>query len=239
VWDATASHYAKTHEVHVLTLAGFATVAPIQSEMFLETQRDAVIAYIRANKLVKPVIIGHSLGGFLAFWIAATAPDLVGPIVAVDGVPFYSALADTTMTADRARPQATAMQAMYSSFTPEQVALQTQTAVARMTRDSVGAAHIVDWARSSHVPTTAKAMAEMMTTDLRTVVSAIRSPVLLIGAGNGLSEPMQTTMKSSYASQIARIPNAKLEWFTDARHFVMLDEPARFLQVIDAFLGAK
>ena len=37
------------------------------------------------------VMVGHSLGGFLALWVAATAPDAVGPIVAVDGVPYKTA----------------------------------------------------------------------------------------------------------------------------------------------------
>jgi pimeloyl-ACP methyl ester carboxylesterase len=62
--------------------------SPVTFPAPLQTVRDDVLRYIQEKKLDHPVIVGHSLGGFLAFWIAATAPDAVGPLVAVDGVPF-------------------------------------------------------------------------------------------------------------------------------------------------------
>jgi N-formylmaleamate deformylase len=239
VWTETARHYAKTHDVHVITLAGFAGAKPLSSDSFLKTGRDAILAYIKKHELEKPVIVGHSLGGFMAFSLAATAPDIIGPIVAVDGVPFISALRDSAATEAGSMLQAKAIRTMYESFTPEQVAAQTQVGAANMTLDSVAGLRIVEWARTSHPRTTAAAIAEMLTTDLRDDVAAIRSPVLLIGAGNGMNEAMQTQVKQSYARQLARIPNARLEWFAQSRHFIMFDEPARLVQTIDAFLSAQ
>ena len=239
VWNQLAAHYAKTHDVHVLTLAGFGGVAPMQVDSFLMRERNAIIAYIKANDLQSPILVGHSLGGFLAFSIAANAPQLTGPIIAIDGVPFISALRDSTTTAAAAKAQAEAIRVMYEGLTAEQVAAQTSMGAASMTRDSAAAVRIVEWARGSHPPTTGAAIAEMLTTDLRDDVGAIRTPVLLIGAGSGMPDAMQTTMKQAYASQISRIPNARLEWFADARHFIMFDEPARLVRVIDAFLGTR
>jgi pimeloyl-ACP methyl ester carboxylesterase len=42
-----------------------------------------IATYIKNNKIEKPVIIGHSMGGGLAMAIAADYPELVGKIVIV------------------------------------------------------------------------------------------------------------------------------------------------------------
>src|ERR1039457_2026678 len=80
-WDSTVAHYKDKYECHVLTLAAFAAQPPIQSDSFLQTVRDGVIAYIRDNKPQKPVIVGHSLGGLVTPWTAEHAPHLAGPRV--------------------------------------------------------------------------------------------------------------------------------------------------------------
>ena len=67
VWAETAARYAGRYRVHVLTLSGFAGRAPMAGDAFLPTVRDQLIDYIRAEHLDHPVIVGHSLGGFLAF----------------------------------------------------------------------------------------------------------------------------------------------------------------------------
>jgi pimeloyl-ACP methyl ester carboxylesterase len=48
-----------------------------------ETARNALQQLIATRKLDKPVLIGHSMGGALA----SGSPDLVGGVVAVDGLP--------------------------------------------------------------------------------------------------------------------------------------------------------
>jgi N-formylmaleamate deformylase len=64
-WDGTVAHYKDQYECHVLTLACFAGEPRIEAP-FLETVRKDLAAYIRENKMNKPVIVGHSLGGVMA-----------------------------------------------------------------------------------------------------------------------------------------------------------------------------
>lgn len=72
VWNGTVEHLtSEGFETHALTLAGFGGTPPIHSGDYLKTFRDDLAAYIRQNKLDHPVVIGHSLGGFLALWFAA------------------------------------------------------------------------------------------------------------------------------------------------------------------------
>ena len=88
VWDSTVARFKDRHECHVLTLAGFAGQPPTKLEgSYTDAIVKGIAGYIRDKKLDKPAIVGHSLGGFLCFKLAAAEPDLVGPIVAVDGFP--------------------------------------------------------------------------------------------------------------------------------------------------------
>src|SRR5262249_12529987 len=88
VWKTTAEHLAPSYEVHVLSLAGFAG-QPAIDRAIPGAVKDDLIKYIQEHKLEKPVIIGHSMGGFVAFWLAEAAPALVGPVISVDSGPSY------------------------------------------------------------------------------------------------------------------------------------------------------
>lgn len=79
-----------------------------------------MISYIRANKLQKPIIMGHSLGGFMALWIASAEPDLVGDIIAVDSLPFLGALQKPKATAEDMKPMAESMRKAITGQTIEQ-----------------------------------------------------------------------------------------------------------------------
>ena len=240
VWDETVRRYARGHEVHVLTLAGFAGVPPVALPRFLDGQRDAIIRYVREQRLERPVVVGHSLGGFLAFAVAAAAPDLVGPVVAVDGVPFLTTLGDTTLTPERIRPQAEAARAVYAGLTPAQLELQSRAATIAMVQDTAHVSLVASWSRQSDPSTVGQAIAEMMTTDLRETVSAIRTPVVLVAAAGGATTPEQRErVRAAYARQVARIPGARVVVAERARHFVMLDDPAFLHALLDEVLAGQ
>src|SRR5476649_2540804 len=63
-WKTTVARYQDRFRCHVLTLAGFAGVAPIKAPM-LAAVRTELADYIRREHLDHP-IVGHSLGGTLA-----------------------------------------------------------------------------------------------------------------------------------------------------------------------------
>jgi N-formylmaleamate deformylase len=239
VWDATVAEFAADYDVHVLTLAGFVGAPPTAADPFLATTRDAIIDYIRQHRLEQPVLMGHSLGGFLALWIAATAPDLAGPVVAVDGVPFLSALGDTSMTAERAASQATAVRAIFAGMNSEALAAQTQMALTAQVGDT--AWHTVGsrWGATSDPATAGRAVAEMMTTDIRNDVARITSPVLLLMAAHGMTPEMRQMMLHRYRSQLGAVRDARVVAADSARHFIMLDDPSFFHETVRGFLVGR
>lgn len=236
VWSGTVAHFKDRYECHVLTLAGFAG-QPAVPPPFLETVRNDVLRYIEEKKLDHPVIVGHSLGGFLAFWIAATAPDAAGPLVAVDGVPFLPALMDPAATAQSSAPQADSIRKLYGSFTREQLAAQARRAFASMIKDPGQVETATGWSATSDPATVGTAVYEVMTTDLRQQIAAIKSPVLLLAAADFAPDAAsRKQLASSYEAQVAKVPQARVVLAERARHFIMLDDPAFLLSTLDAFL---
>jgi N-formylmaleamate deformylase len=86
VWRDTVAHLSAQrggYETHTLTLAGFAG-APRIDEPLASTTVHELARYIRERHLESPVIVGHSLGGVIAYWLAEDEPALVGPTIIVD-----------------------------------------------------------------------------------------------------------------------------------------------------------
>src|SRR6478752_931011 len=61
-----------------------------RSEPLSAAVRRDLTRYIRSRHLRDPVIVGHSMGGFIAYWIASYHPELVGPVIIVDASPALS-----------------------------------------------------------------------------------------------------------------------------------------------------
>ncbi|MBY0493753.1 MAG: alpha/beta hydrolase [Cyanobacteria bacterium] len=238
VWTSTVARYQDRYTLHTVTLAGFGGPPPIGAP-FLSRVRDELIAYIRDEKLQKPILIGHSLGGFLAFWIGATAPDLIGGIVAVDGVPFLPALGNPSATAEAMSAQAQQISTLYGSFSKEQLAAQSRMAMAALITAPADVERALTWVAQSDPKTTGMAAGEMMTTDLRGDISNITAPVLLIGATGGAPEAMRPTMEKAYAAQVAKLPSARVKIAAASRHFIMFDDPQLLFSSIDEFLAAR
>ncbi len=85
---ATVAHLANNAETHVVELAARFAGRPAIAGPLEATARIELAHYIRQNHLDHPVLIGHSLGGFLALWLASTEPDLVtARTIVVDAAP--------------------------------------------------------------------------------------------------------------------------------------------------------
>lgn len=86
VWDATVAHYAGSHTIYVLTLPGFGGRPATAAPMIDTVVRDIGGFLPRA---AKPVVIGHSLGGFVAIRLAEQYSNLIAAAVSIDGLPVF------------------------------------------------------------------------------------------------------------------------------------------------------
>lgn len=242
VWDETVARYQSRYQCHVLSLAGFGGVpAPANAgaESFLPAVREQLLAYIKSQRLDRPAIIGHSLGGFMGLWLSTAQPEAIGPLVIVDSLPFLAAIQNPALTAAAARPMAEGMrqQLRRGKMAPA----QQRQLVAGMVTDTARQTQLAGWGRASDPNSVAQAMYELYTTDLRADLGAIRQPALVLGAWAAY-QPYGATLASTRAifeAQYARLPQHQVEMSAAGKHFLMYDDPAWFFQQTDAFLAAN
>jgi N-formylmaleamate deformylase len=238
VWNETVARYCSQYQCHVVTLAGFGGVAaqqPVPAHL-LQDVRDQLLAYVKTQKLRQPAVIGHSLGGFLALWMAATDPAALGPLEIVDSLPFLPVAQNPAATVENTRPQTELMrQQMRTSQLP--LAARRQMA-AGMVTDTARLAQIVRWGQASDPATTGQAMYDMYTTDLRSEVGRIQQPVLVLGtwAGYAAYGATKAGVQQVFAQQYAPVAHHTLVMSEAGKHFVMYDDPQLFFNQTDAFL---
>ena len=245
-WKSTVARYQDRYRCHVLTLAGFAGVPPI-AQPLLATVRTELAAYIRAERLDRPVIVGHSLGGTLALALAADHPDLTGPLVIVDSLPFLAGAQMQAKTLADARAGIAAMRAYMSTQTPEQFEafIKAGTATESMVKGAADHDTIKQWGLESDQRTVADAMADLMSIDVREDAAKIGSPALVLGTWVGLHEQLKkygialsrADVVQTFEQQFAKLPKLHFAMTETARHFIMFDDPQWFFAQLDPFLA--
>lgn len=239
VWDGTVRHFKDRYECHVLTLAGFAGQPPVPGP-FLETMRKGIADYVRAKKLDKPVLVGHSLGGFLVYRLGETEPDLVGPLIVVDGMPCLMAVfSDKEPDQETVKKQAAAARDRMEKLPHEDYLKNQERTIdfwlsGRKEKDAV-----VKWGADSDQATVAKAMGELFSADARPDLGRIKSPVLHLAAFNKAFNVPREVFAKRVQSQLVKIPRHELAAADDSRHFIMYDAPEWMWNKMDEFLATR
>ncbi|HSR99756.1 MAG TPA: alpha/beta hydrolase [Kofleriaceae bacterium] len=223
IWKETIAHLAASAQTHVLTLSGFAGRPPIDQPL-VATARVELAAYIRDRHLDHPVLIGHSLGGFLAYWIAASEPDLVGPVVAVDAPPSIGAFPG-------AIEQGARMRDTWKKMSRDEFAKATREFFGTMANDPKQLEPLLTEILRSDQRTMADAFYELFSTDIRSDLPKIKAPVLAILADG----PYQKYI----GEQLAPVPHHVVVTIPHTKHIVMYDDPVGFFRALDTFLAGR
>ncbi len=88
VWRDSIAALQGEHRVYAVTLAGFDGRPAVKGDVLAQAAA-SLHALIASQRLDRPVLIGHSLGGTLALQFATTHSDLIAGVVAVDGLPVF------------------------------------------------------------------------------------------------------------------------------------------------------
>lgn len=224
VWRSTIAALPG-YRYHLLQVAGFAG-APAggnRAGAILAPLADEIARYMLDRRLVRPAIVGHSMGGTLAMMIAARYPALAERIMVVDMLPepvgliggstagwapLAGSLGRMMQTSGGRRLFATLMDA----FSPPNGGY-----------------------RNSDPDVVGRATHELMTTDLTPLLSRIRAAMTVVYAS---SDPAtRAALDRSFAAAYAPARAARLVRIDGSGHMVMLDQPARFRAALGRFLA--
>lgn len=214
---------ARGYAVHALAIAGFAGQPAVDTAALGARVRGELARYIADRHLVHPLVVGHSLGGFLAFWLAATDPDAVGPIVIVDAAP--------NMFSDADPDNVAAMLAHWRGLPAAKFPVAVAQFFGGMANERAKMQPIIDAVARSSPRAFVDALAEMARTDLRPQMARVTAPVLAV-----LAEGKE--FADRVTRQMAPIKDRTIVALANTRHFVFLDDPDGFTRALDAFLAA-
>lgn len=227
VWNEAVAELSKTHQCHIFTFAGFGNVPPVGMP-WLSKIKDGVIAYVKENKLKKPTLLGHSLGGTLSLWLASVEPDMFNKIIVVDALPASAALMIPNYKGEAIaydNPQSTMMLGMDSaSF----AAMNAQT-VPYMCKNVEKQEVLVDWMNKADRKTYVYGYIDMLNLDLRQEIAKIKIPVIVLGAAN----PDKATVEKTYNAQYEKLPSTVIHYAENSAHFVMYDQPKWFMEKLN------
>jgi pimeloyl-ACP methyl ester carboxylesterase len=239
VWDAEVKLLAPNYRLHLVQVNGFAG-APAgvnATGPLLPGIVEELHGYI-AGAGMKPVVVGHSLGGLLALMLADKYPGDVRKMVIVDTLPYYAVLFNPAATVESIKPMAEGMKQQLVAAPADKYAAMQEPMMAAMVKDPAGLKLVVASSLASDRAVVAEAMAEDLETDLRGEVGSIKTPTLVLyeyptdGAAAGNAAKYEETIKAGYAP-MAHVTLVKVE---GSRHFIMYDQPAKLDAELEGFL---
>jgi pimeloyl-ACP methyl ester carboxylesterase len=248
VWDSAVREYAPTHAVYIVTLAGFDGL-PAPAAPGIDGAEKSLLEVLTKLKLDRPVIVGHSLGGYIALRFGAEHPDLVRGIVAVDEPPVLPPFARDTP--EERKREGNRFFDRVAGLTPEQFGAGQEKVIATMVSDPRKADQVAALAAKSDPATVAAYGRDLYAADLRPDLKKLTVPVLEIApvpakaadfegpqALTQTPEQRAAMYRSYYASLFPGAPSVEVETVFDSLHFIMIDQPQALYAAISRFIGA-
>jgi pimeloyl-ACP methyl ester carboxylesterase len=241
VWDAEVPLLAPNYRLHLVQVDGFAGAAAganagaSDAAPMLPAIVEQLHRYIAALGM-RPVVVGHSLGGLLTLMLAEKYPGDVRKIVIVDTLPYYGQVFNPTATIETVKPMAEAMKTQMLAMPADQYAAMQPMMAAQMVKDPAAQKMVAASSLASNREVVMEAMIEDLETDLRPEVAKIKVPTLVLYEydSGSTQDPMkfEAMMQESYKP----VPNVTLKKVEGSRHFIMYDQPAKFDAALEGFL---
>lgn len=228
VWNETRTAFEKDFTCYTLTMAGFAGVKPQPNPSF-ENWKAGIVNYIKDNKIEKPILVGHSMGGGLALAIAADYPELIAKIVVVDALPCLAALSDPSFKSKENNDCSSMVTQMSAMNETQFYDMQKQT-MPRLLQDASKLEMVVDWSVKSDRKTFAQMYCDFFNTDLRERIAAIKCPALI------LLESYFINLKPAVEGQYKNLKTANFQYANKGLHFIMYDDKDWYLAQLNTFI---
>lgn len=227
IWSSTVAA-VPGYRYHLVQVAGFAgtpaggnaagrVAAPVADE---------IARYIAANKLDRPAIVGHSMGGSIAMMIGARHPAAAGRVMVVDMLP------------SPARPFGLPAAAMapIAQLVGDQV--RGADRLRRDLRPLVARFGSTNWMESrSDSGVVGRSIEELLATDLTPELRKIRSPLTVVYACSARLSYACGQVSRVFARAYAARPGTSLVRIERSGHTIMADRPEAFQAELRRFLA--
>ncbi|WP_263379676.1 alpha/beta fold hydrolase [Granulicella paludicola] len=241
VWDHEAELLGPNYRLHVVQVDGFAG-APAGGNAGASSANPMLPAIVEelhqyiATVGMKPVVVGHSLGGLLTLMLADKYPGDARKLIIVDALPFYGLVFNPAATVENVKPQADAIAQQMLAMPDDQFVAMQPMMVGAMVRNVDAQKLVAASSVASDRRIFVEAMAEDLQTDLRGDMAKIQTPTLLLYPYDATFQKDEAKYDAVYKTSYAGMPHVTMMRVDDSRHFIMYDQPERFDAAVQAFI---
>jgi pimeloyl-ACP methyl ester carboxylesterase len=227
VWNGTVSA-VPGYRYHLVQVAGFAGTPAAGNSVgrVAAPVADEIARYIAANRLGRPAIVGHSMGGSIAMMIGARHPGVAGRVMVVDMLP--SPARPFGVPPAAAKPLAKLIGGEMAG-------------AGRLRRDLrslVGRFGSSDWLESRNdAGVVGRSVSELIATDLTPELSRIRAPLTVVYACSARLSYACGTVSRAFSSAYSTRPGTRLVRIDRSGHTPMWDQPGAFQAELRRFLA--
>ena len=237
VWGSIAPDLAKDRQVLLVQVNGFGGDA--LGENGKRGMTDGIIADILADAkqrgAKRPAVIGHSYGGLIGMMLAARHPDRIGRLLVVDTLPFFGKLFDPAATPASITPRAEQLRAMTVAGAERMKAMPEVTSDPGgiWSNTPEGRIKVANWGLKADQRAVAQALYEDIVTDIGPELAKVTATPFTVLYAAGMGEAQAKAIwEPAYAGTPARLVAIPASY-----HFIMLDQPQRFMAEVRAFLA--
>jgi pimeloyl-ACP methyl ester carboxylesterase len=208
---------------HLVQIAGFGGMpaGPNASGPLIDPVAAEIARYASEQGLRAPAVIGHSMGGIIALTLGLRFPGRIGRLMVVDILPAPAAIVGLDP-------------ATGSLFAGLAAAFGASAEGQGMMRSLMRA---FGGSEDSDSAVTANALRELAAIDLSPQLPRLRAPMTVVHAEPPRDVADPAIVAARYRAAYARVAGVRQVAVADSGHMVMLDQPARFAQVVRAFLA--
>ena len=231
VWTETVENINGDYQFHLVDYAGFNGLEPI-STPWLPKVKKALVEYVKTNNLKEVTIIGHSLGGTLALYLAAELQDYVKEIIVVDGLPNTSKLMFPNQEAglfSYENPYAKSQLEMPKAGFEQMIAQQLNMMCKNKDKHTL----IKEWIVNTDRPTYVYGYIDYLNFDATLYLKNITCKVTLFAATSYGKAQSQKV----YESQYEELNTYDILFAEDAAHYIMYDQSDWFHNEINKILA--
>jgi pimeloyl-ACP methyl ester carboxylesterase len=209
-WDGQVAAFAPTHRVVTVDLAGHGKSGPDRKEWSMEAFGQDVRAVVEKLGLPRVVLIGHSMGGYVAVAAANVLPGRVAAVIGVDTMQDV----DRVITPEMLAPLIAGLKANFPTVTKQFVGQMFPAG-----SDSALVARVCARMAAAPPAIAIPVFQSMFAYDLKAGFAGVKAPIRLINADRN---PTNVEGNRRYA------PDFDAVILTGVGHFPQLEQPAVF-----------
>jgi len=233
-WRESAQRLRGRYRLHLVQVAGFVG-EPARANgagPVLVPTAEALDAYIVGQKLAPAVVIGHSMGGTIALYLAERHAEHLKKVLIVDALPYFAVV----MMGPGAKMEAVRPIAERIRTSPPMTGEAQDKLYASLITGQAGRARLSAWNAASDPAAVAGALADDLELDLRPDLAKATTPITVLYPDNVAIGMPPGAADGYYGAAFAALPNKTLRRIDNSLHFIMFDQPAAFAAAVDDFL---